>query len=165
MKKIVSLLILIQYFPLLGFSQSIQSDDWRFLPNGNLLHNNGYVDQPYVSILENGNWFCVYTTNSGHEGSKGQHIACRISTDQGKSWGEAVHIEEPGTESASWGMPYLTEYGRLYVFYCYNGDKIHSLGNRQNIREDMLGWYCYKYSDDDGSKSIQYRFHIDQDIL
>ena len=71
-----------------------------------------------------------------------------------------MKIEKPGKESASWAMPYLTDYGRVYVFYDYNGDKIHELGNRKNIREDMLGWYCYKYSDDEG-KTWSERYRLD----
>lgn len=126
-------------------------EDWRYIPNGNLIHGDGYVDQPYVCVLEDGQWFCVYTTCEAHEGAKGQHIACRTSTDQGLSWSDATKIEQPGTESASWGVPYVTDYGRIYVFYDYNGDKIHSLGDRKNIREDMFGWYCYRYSDDKGN--------------
>ena len=131
------------------FSQETNTD-WRYLPNGNLLHADTYVDQPYVTILDDGSWLCVYTTNSAHEGAKGQHAACRVSKDKGKTWGESVRIEEPGPESKSWGMPYKTDYGRVYVFYSYNGDKIHALGERKNIREDMLGWYCFKYSDNGG---------------
>jgi len=140
-----------------AFSQVIEND-WQFIPNGTLIHSDGYVDQPYISILNNDTWFCVYTTSQEHEGSKGQHIACRTSTDQGKTWSKAIRIEEPGMESKSWGIPYVTDYGRIYVFYSYNGDKIHDLGERKNIREDMLGWYCFKYSDDNGKKwSERYR--------
>jgi hypothetical protein len=123
-----------------------------------LLHADTYVDQPYVTILDDGAWLCVYTTNAAHEGAKGQHVACRVSRDKGMTWGENVRIEEPGTESKSWGMPYKTEFGRVYVFYSYNGDKIHELGELKNIREDMLGWYCFKYSDDNGKTwSERYR--------
>ena len=58
-------------------------------------------------------------------------------------------------------MPYLTDYGRVYVFYDYNGEKIHSLGDQENIREDMLGWYCYKYTDDGGNSwSDRYRLPV-----
>ena len=139
------------------FSQNLQTD-WRYIPNGTLIHSNGYVDQPYILVLDDTTWFCVYTTSNKHEGAKGQHIACRTSTNEGQSWSEAVKIEEPGTESASWGVPYLTHFGRIYVFYDYNGDKIHHLGTRKNIREDMLGWYCYRYSDDRGKTwSQRYR--------
>ena len=139
------------------FSQA-RNNDWRYLPNGSLLHADTYVDQPYVTILDDESWLCVYTTNAAHEGAKGQHVACRVSRDKGKTWGENVKIEEPGKESKSWALPYKTEYGRVYVFYNYNGDKIHDLGERKNIREDILGWYCYKYSDDNGKTwSERYR--------
>ena len=138
-----------------------QNQDWRNATNGNPIYTSGYCDQPYVVVLENGKWLCIFTTNSGHEGSKGQHIVSSISDDQGKTWSEPVRIEKPGKESASWGMPYLTDYGRVYVFYTFNGDKIHALNDQDNIREDMLGWYCYKYSDDEGKTwSDRYRINI-----
>lgn len=146
-KLIVTILVqLIISIPLFA-----QNSDWRNAKYGDPIYTNGYCDQPYVVALENGKWLCVFTTNEGHEGSGGQHIVCCISTDKGKTWSQPVKIENPGVESASWAMPYLTDYGRVYVFYDYNGDKIHNLGNRKNIREDMLGWYCYKYTDDEGS--------------
>lgn len=145
-------------FSFMLFSQERQKD-WRYMPNGNFIHKDGYVDQPYVVILDDGSWLVTYTTSEEHEGSGfGQHIACRISKDHGKTWSETIRIEEPGTESSSWSVPYKTRFGRVYVFYDHNGDKIHELGDRKNIREDMFGWYCYKYSDDNGKTwSKRYR--------
>ena len=138
-----------------------QEQDWRNAAFGHSIYTNGYCDQPYVVVLENGKWLCVFTTNAGHEGSGGQHIVSTISVDQGKSWSKPVKIEKPGTESASWAMPYVTDYGRVYVFYDYNGDKIHNLGDRKNIREDVIGWYCYKYSDNEGKTwSERYRLPV-----
>jgi hypothetical protein len=133
--------------------------DWRNVKNGHPIFTNGYCDQPYVVVLGNGKWLCVFTTNEGHEGTGGQHIVSSVSDDQGKTWSDTVRIENPGNESASWAMPYLTKYGRVYVFYSYNGDKIHELNGRK-IREDMLGWYCYKYSDDEG-KTWSQRHRLD----
>lgn len=147
-KKVIATSIFL--FLLTNLFSQVTNTDWRYLPNGDLLHADTYVDQPYVTILDDGTWLCVYTTNSAHEGAKGQHAACRVSKDKGKTWGESVRIEESGTESKSWGMPYKTNYGRVYVFYSYNGSKVHELGERKNIREDMLGWYCFKYTDDGG---------------
>ena len=143
-----------------------QMSDWRNAQNGTAIYTNGYCDQPYVVVHASGNWLCVFTTNEGHEGSGGQHIVSCISKDQGKTWTEPVKIEKPGKESASWAMPYLTDYGRVYVFYDYNGDKIHNLGERKNIREDMLGWYCYKYSDDEGKTwSKRFRLNVRKTIV
>lgn len=138
-----------------------QTADWRNVDQGVQIYTNGYIDQPYVVTLDNGSWLVVFTTGEGHEGTGGQHIVSSLSKDQGKTWSKPVRIEQPGKESKSWAMPYLTNYGRVYVFYDYNGDKIHSLGDRKNIREDMLGWYCYKYSDDNGKTwSERYRLPV-----
>ncbi|MCK5342990.1 MAG: exo-alpha-sialidase, partial [Candidatus Heimdallarchaeota archaeon] len=140
---------------------SAQFYDWRDAENGISIYTNGYIDQPYVVVLEDRSWLCVFTTGAGIEGSGGQHIVSSLSKDQGKTWSEPVRIEEPSEESASWAMPYLTSFGRVYVFYDYNGDKIHSLGDKKNIREDMIGWYCFKYSDDNGKTwSKRYRLPV-----
>lgn len=145
----------------LGWKQDAlaQSTDWRNVKNGNLISTNGYCDQPYVVVLKNGKWLCVFTTGESGEGSGGQHIVSCISGDQGKTWTIPIAIEKPGKESTSWAMPYLTKYGRVYVFYDYNGDKIHELNGKDKIREDMLGWYCYKYSDNEGRTWSQ-RFRL-----
>lgn len=138
-----------------------QLQDWRNAKNGNLIATGGYCDQPYVVVLKDGRWLAVYTTGASGEGSGGQHIVSCLSDDQGKNWTLPVQIEKPGKESASWAMPYLTDYGRVYVFYVYNGDKVHTLNGQENIREDMLGWYCYKYSDDEGKTwSQRYRLPV-----
>lgn len=157
-KLILATIAIILFVTISGFAQNI---DWRNVKNSNHIYTNGYCDQPYIVVLQNAKWLCVFTTNSGHEGSKGQHIVSSISEDQGKSWSEPIRIEEPQKESASWAMPYLTDYGRVYVFYSYNGDKIHELNKQKNIREDMIGWYCYKFSDDEGKTwSERYRLPV-----
>lgn len=145
-EKLITLILTI----VISQSVNAQLVDWRNVENGIKIYTNGYIDQPYVVILENGDWLAVFTTGEGHEGTGGQHIVSSVSQDKGKTWSEPVKIEKPGKESKSWAMPYITDYGRVYVFYDYNGDKIHNLGKRENIREDMLGWYCFKYSDNNG---------------
>jgi hypothetical protein len=145
---------------LVGHQLIAQPPDWRNVKNGNLISTNGYCDQPYAVVLKNGTWLCVFTTGASEEGTGGQHIVSCTSTNQGKTWSKTIGIENPGSESASWAMPYLTKYGRVYVFYDYNGDKIHELNGKKNIREDMLGWYCYKYSDDEG-KTWSQRYRLD----
>ena len=102
---------------------------------------------------------CVFTTAAGREASEGQHIVSCTSQDHGKTWSKPVQIEEPGKETSSWAMPYLTKYDRVYVFYDYNGDKIHEL-NGKPINDDVLGWYCYKYSEDEG-KTWSQRYRLD----
>lgn len=137
------------------------SYDFRDRRNGKPIYQSGYIDQPYVVVLDSGEWLCVFTTGAGAEGTGGQHIVSTVSTDKGKTWSKPVRIEEPSAESASWAMPYKTQYGRIYVFYDYNGDKIHSMNFMDNIREDMLGWYCFKFSDDKGKTwSKRYRLPV-----
>ena len=159
MKKF--LCILIQAFFLSGLLYSSDENlsailkkalkfDVRYVENGYPIYNNGYVDQPYIVSLKDGRWFCVFTTSAKEEGSKGQHIVWTISSDCGKSWSKPMPIEPDSGPAASWATPFLTDYGRIYVFYDYNGDNISQLGKRKNIRNDMLGWYCFRYTDDCG---------------
>lgn len=128
---------------------SAQNNDFRNFENGKSIYENGYIDQPYVVILPDESWLCVFTTGAQHEGEGGQHVVATVSKDQGVTWSDPVDIEPAIGPAASWVMPYLTEYGRIYVFYDFNGDEIQTLKGKQ-IRNDMLGWYCYKYSDDSG---------------
>lgn len=147
--KIILYLYLYFLTAYIAHAQSLDPD-FRDRTEGLPIFQNGYVDQPYVVVLDDGSWLCVFTTNAGKEGSGGQHIVSTISRDQGKTWTATLRIEEPTDESASWAMPFKTAYGRVYVFYSYNGDKIHSLNGKMNIREDVIGWYCYKFTDDGG---------------
>ena len=74
-----------------------------------------------------------------------------VSSDNGKTWSKPVQIEKPDAPSSSWATPFLTDYGRIYVFYDFNGDKVDSLNGKKIVRDDMLGWYCFRYSDDFGA--------------
>jgi hypothetical protein len=130
-----------------GYAQP--ATDPRNIENGRLLFANGYIDQPYIVTLEDGTWLCVFTTGQWEEGLSGQHVAAVRSSDQGKTWSPPVPLEPADGPVASWAMPYRTRYGRVYVFYNYNGDEITELDGKP-IRNDMLGWYCFRYSDDGG---------------
>ena len=123
--------------------------DWRSFEAGDQIYTSGYIDQPYVVVLNDATWLCVFTTGAGKEGAGGQHIVASRSADQGKSWSRPVDIEPADGPPASWAMPYLTRYGRVYVFYDYNGDRVDRLRDKR-VRNDMLGWYCFKFSDDGG---------------
>jgi len=134
--------------------------DPRNIRTGSTIPDEGYCDQPYVVITRDGNWLCTMTTGRGVEGQPGQHIVSTISCDKGKTWTPLVNIEPADGPAASWAMPLLTPNGRVYVFYDYNGDRINSLGNRKRIRADMLGWYVYKYSDDNGRTWSERRYRL-----
>ncbi|HID23467.1 MAG TPA: hypothetical protein EYP14_13865, partial [Planctomycetaceae bacterium] len=125
--------------------------DPRHIETGVRIPDEGYCDQPYVVITREGHWLCTLTTGPGREGEPGQHVVSTISTDQGESWSPLVDIEPAGGPEASWAIPLVTPSGRIYVFYTYNGDRVDRLpGSKRKIRADVLGWYCYRYSDDGG---------------
>ena len=134
-----------------GFSvaQGISGDS-RDIANGVSIYEHGYCDQPYVVVAPDGTWVCVFTTSEEKEGAASQYIVCTRSTDHGKTWSAPVPIEAPDGPEASWAMPLLTKFGRIYVFYVYNGDNIRTLPNGKPMRADTHGWYCYRYSDDNG---------------
>lgn len=136
------------------------SKDWRNIRNGDVIASKGYADQPYIVITRDGNWLCTMTTGAGHEGQHGQHIVATISEDKGKTWSPLIEIEPPDGPEASWAMPLIVPSGRVYVFYDYNGDRVDTLGERKGIRADMLGWYVYKYSDDNGRTWSKERYRL-----
>ncbi len=134
--------------------------DLRNIQTGVVIPDEGYCDQPYVVITADGNWLCTLTTGKGHEGQDGQHIVATISADKGKTWSPLIDIEPADGPAASWAMPLVTPSGRVYVFYDYNGDRVDSLNGRKIHRVDMLGWYVYKYSDDNGRTWSAERYRL-----
>ncbi|MFP4502518.1 MAG: sialidase family protein [Candidatus Hydrogenedentota bacterium] len=118
-------------------------DDRRNIRNGYDIPSENYADQPYVVVRDDGAWVCTLTTGTGHEGKPGQHVVATISEDKGKTWSPLIDIEPADGPEASWVVPFITPDGRIYGFYSYNGDRLEP-------RADMLGWYCYRYSDDGG---------------
>jgi len=128
--------------------------DWRNVETGTVIPSISYADQPYIAVTPKGHWVCVLTTGQGKEGARGQHIAASTSTDKGKTWSKLVAVEPPTGPAASWACPLVTAFGRVYAFYTYNGDNVH-LG-----RDDVHGWYAYKYSDDGGRTWSARRYRL-----
>ncbi|GAB3940715.1 hypothetical protein GCM10028805_02940 [Spirosoma harenae] len=119
-----------------------------------------YVDQPYTVVLPSGKWFCVLTLGVAAEGSDGETVKYSISENKGISWSMPKVVESDTLRSASYAIPYLAQNKRLYVIYNFNGDNVRQL-NGKKIRNDMLGWCCYRYSDDEGKTwSSRYRIPI-----
>ncbi len=154
--KYLALLITL-YLPVFSYGQST---DWRLISNGQKIYEHGYCDQPYIVTTSDGAWVCAFTTAPGHEGSKVQYIVSTCSFDKGKTWSEPVEIEtaSAGIE-ASWAIPLVTTFDRIYVFYTFNGDTIRHLPDGTEMRADTHGWYCYRYSDDKG-KTWSERFRL-----
>lgn len=132
---------------------SAQEADLRNIKYGHPLPSEGYCDQPYVVKNEDGSWTCVMTTGKGVEGQRGQHIVAAITRDRGKTWSDLIPIEPADGPEASWGMPFKTSYGRIYVFYTYNKDSLPP-------RADTHGGYMFKYSDDNGFTWSKQRYEI-----
>ena len=126
-----------------------ETSDPRDVSNGHIIPDEGYCDQPYVVVLPSGKWLCVLTTGAGKEGQTGQHVVSTTSTDHGRTWTKPIDIEPADGPEASWVTPLLVPSGRVYAFYDYNGDQIKELRGKP-ARADMLGWYCYRYTDDEG---------------
>lgn len=137
-----------------------QSRDWRDISNGYTIYSNSYIDQPYVSVLKDGRWLCVFTTGAESESRPGQHVVSIISYDKGKTWTAPVSIEANTGPISSWAIPYVTPYGRIYVFYNYNGDNVAEVNGKPIRQAGLLGWYCFKYSDDNGQTWSAQRYRI-----
>ena len=148
-------------FALRADIESFRVLDMRNIDNGMKIPSENYCDQPYVVTATNGDWVCVMTTGTGLEGQSGQHVVSCLSTNKGDSWSELVNIEPADGPEASWATPLIVPSGRIYVFYTYNGDQISSLpGSERRIRSDMLGWYCFKFSDDNGKSWSAKRWRV-----
>ncbi|HOB75826.1 MAG TPA: exo-alpha-sialidase [Phycisphaerae bacterium] len=143
-----------------GDATTRPSADPRNVHNGWVIPDEGYCDQPYIVIRPDGAWVCTMTTGKGEEGHRGQHVVSTISTDQGRTWSPLVDIEPADGPEASWVIPLITPGGRIYAFYDYNGDRVNTLGEKKDIRADMLGWYVYKYSDDGGQSWSKERYRL-----
>lgn len=141
--------------------------DWRDIRTGTEIPSEGYCDQPYVVITDDGTWLLVMTTGVGHEGSKGQHIISMRSIDKGKTWIDRADVECADGPEASYAVLLKTSYGRIYCFYNHNTDDIRRVKADKTAypggwcnRVDSLGHYVYKYSDDNGLTWSDNRYDV-----
>jgi len=137
--------------------------DWRDITTGLIIPDEGYSDQPYVAVLNDGSWLATLTTGPGAEGSISQHVVSSLSSDQGQSWTSLVDIEPSVTSQhseSSWVVPLhlpplgAPNKGRVYGFYTHNGDHVDT------GRSDTVGWYVFKYSDDGGQTWSNDRYRV-----
>ncbi len=138
--------------------------DPRNIRTGRVIPDEGYCDQPYVVITDDGNWLCTMTTGEGREGHRKQHIVATISRDRGKTWSKPVDIEPPGPPEASWVMPVKVPGGRVYAIYTYNVDDLASWQGKR-IRADTIGQIVCKYSDDHGRTWSKQRYVIPSRVM
>ena len=126
--------------------------DRRNLATGWEIPREGYCDQPYVVVLDDGAWLCVLTTGPGPEGDRRQHVVSSRSEDGGRTWSPLVDIEPPGPPESSWVMPVKTAFGRVYALYVHNSDNLAQVRSLHGpiSRVDTLGYYVMKYTEDGG---------------
>ena len=130
-----------------------QPVDPRHITSGWPIPKEHYCDQPYVVVIPDGTWVCVMTTGRGIEGQPGQHVVSTRSTDCGRTWSELVDIEPADGPEASWAMPLLTDFGRVYCFYTYNSENMRTVltVDRKPIkRVDSFGELGCKWTDNGG---------------
>lgn len=146
------------------FAQTVRRSpaDARNIKSGLIIPDEGYSDQPYVVITNDGAWLCLMTTGQGSEGEGGQHIIAVISRDQGRTWSPPIDIEPATGVEASWAVPFKTPGGRVYAFYTYNKANLREVPNAASAsrRVDTLGVYAFKYSDDNGRTWSKERHEI-----
>jgi hypothetical protein len=130
--------------------EELHAADCRNIRTGFEIPSENYTDQPYVVVTKDNHWLCTLTTGAANKGQTGQHLVATTSGDKGGTSSELIDIEPADGPQASWVMPLLTPSGRVYAFYAYNGDNVETLPGGRRIRADVLGWYCYRYSDDNG---------------
>jgi len=129
--------------------------DMRNIATGHVIPDEGYCDQPYVVITNDGNWLCLLTTSGGHEGAANSHIVSTISADQGCTWSQPVELEPADGPENVYSLPWIAPSGRVYAFYNYNGDRFQA-----PKRSDSLGWYVFKFSDDHGRSWSRQRYRL-----
>ncbi len=129
--------------------------DMRDIRTGMVIPDEGYCDQPYVVITKDGNWLCLLTTAGGHEGATNSHVVATTSADQGRTWSKLVSLEPTDGPASVYSLPVVTNNGRVYAFYDYNGDNFKCPG-----RSDCVGWFVFKYSDDNGHTWSDTRYRL-----
>ena len=140
--------------------------DWRFLPNGRLMLQDQYLDQPQCAVWappppSNKRWVCTIARNSAPEGNFGEHSEVLYSEDAGATWVSGMRLEAEGSCTNSYGNIGLTDFGRLYVIYNMNLRNVTHLPSGKPItRDDELGFMVWRYSDDGGSTWSQDRHTI-----
>jgi len=130
--------------------------DIRNIITGSLIPDENYCDQPYIVVTKAGDFVCVLTTGKGGESSSSLHVVATISKDKGKTWSELIDIEPDSGNRSFWGVPFITPYGRIYVFYGWEVEPVegHVLQKGKNHQ------YVYKYSDDSGRTWSAKRYEI-----
>eukprot|EP00746_Dinoflagellata_sp_MGD_P058164 gnl/MRDRNA2_/MRDRNA2_24943_c0_seq1.p1 gnl/MRDRNA2_/MRDRNA2_24943_c0~~gnl/MRDRNA2_/MRDRNA2_24943_c0_seq1.p1 ORF type:complete len:544 (+),score=85.90 gnl/MRDRNA2_/MRDRNA2_24943_c0_seq1:140-1771(+) len=124
----------------------------------------GYADQPMVLVRTDGAWLCSATHNPSHEGGNGEAVYTTISKDQGKTWSATLPLEGQSTEQYAYSTLFQSNLPsrRIYVIYVQNYQNITTdpVTHKKLPREDMMGGFFLKYSDDGGNSWSKQKWQI-----
>ena len=143
--------------------------DWRSIPAGPLMLADLYLDQPQCTIWAGGpinaRWVCTIARNSEPEGHFGEHSEILYSDDEGASWTTGIRLEPEGTPTNSYGNIIQSNFGRIFVIYNMNLRNITHFPNGQSFqRDDELGYFVARYSDDGGATWSSERLTLPQRV-
>lgn len=153
------------FFSSLPYADSVA--DWRALASGTVMLEDNYLDQPYCTVWyattlngetlhtspsATGRFVCTITRNNLTEGNKGEHTEILYSDDNGITWTTGTRLEPSTNITNAYGVILPTVYGRIFVIYNMNLDNVSHLPNGSPIsRDDELGYFVARYSDDGGT--------------
>ena len=142
--------------------------DWRSLPNGNLMLADAYLDQPQCVIWDSATvvrWVCTIARNSHPEGNFGEHSEVLFSDDEGLSWTTGIRLETEAEPTNSYGNIVQSTFGRIYVVYNMNLNNVtHFPDGKSFTRDDELGFFVARYSDDGGETWSAQRLTLPQRV-
>ena len=133
--------------------------DTRDVINSRTVLKAGYTDQPYCTKSSKNRLSCVVTISQGGEGSQGEHVASFYSDDNGITWQGPFTIEKPAHVDDGLPNAYAIvvrsmieksdkNFSRIFALYNLNYDNITK--PIVSGRDDELGYFFLKFSDDGG---------------
>ena len=133
--------------------------DARDVTQAQIVFEAGYVDQTYCASNYPSAWTCVLTASLGGEGSSGEQCYATSTSDDGASWTNVTTIEA-GIASGGYPNAYATVVaeetsGRVHAIYNVNSENKTAPG-----RNDLMGGFFRRYSDDDGATWSDQRYAV-----
>jgi hypothetical protein len=108
-----------------------------------------------------GRWLCTITRNNASEGHADEHAEILYSDDAGATWTTGIRLEPPTNPDNAYGVIVQTTFGRVYVIYNMNLDRVSKLPDGSPIsRDDEIGHFVMRYTDDGGDTWSADRYEV-----